>query len=204
MHKVHRYFSTFSTRVSVGVSIFILVSIAINRYVFSFGKTYVHTSPSRQVERWIILWASVKHDGQLSPLSQQRVDQWYAAYSNWEIRRLLVSGYDAGPEYQEATSMAWYLLQENFPDTQLLIDGEGIDTYDSLWRAKNIHGIDSALIFTQWFHLARSLYIARKLWIEARGYPVDQEWPTALGNNSIREFFARIKAFIEIEFGSKK
>lgn len=185
------------------IILFLLCCVGINIYIVQYSKQYITTLPPVQVERGIILWASVKHDGELSPLLQQRVDQGNAAYQDGLLQRLLVSWFDAGPEYQEATSMAWYLLEHNFPDTKLLIDGQGLDTYDSLRRAKHIYGIEQGIIFTQSFHLARSLYIARKLWMDARWYPVDLERPTPLGLNFVREFFARIKAFVEIEFRNR-
>ncbi len=178
----------------------IVLCVSINIYIVQYSQPYITPSPPVQVERGIILGASVKHDGELSPLLQQRVDQGNDAFHAWMLQRLLVSWFDAGPEYQEATSMAWYLLEHSFPDMKLLIDGQGLDTYDSLRRAKHIYGIEQGIIFTQSFHQARSLYIARKLWIDARGYPVDLERPTPLGLNFVREFFARIKAFVEIEF----
>jgi SanA protein len=176
----------------------ILLLLAISQYVLYRWEQYMLILPPSEVEWWMVLGASVKHDGQLSPLLQQRVDQGFNAFQAHGIKRLLVSGYDAGPEYQEATSMAWYLLNRDFPDTALVIDGLWLDTYDSLWRAKYVHNISSLIIFTQAFHLPRSLYIARRLWIEAWWVPVDQG-VQPIDHNSLREFFARIKAFLEIE-----
>lgn len=182
-------------------TIFLLVSGSF--FVLYIWKKYSLILPPPQVERGIVLGASVTHDGQLSPLLQQRVD-----YSKWmlkdqNIRRLLVSGYDAGPEYQEATSIANYLLAQWVTDTSLMVDGLGLDTYDSLWRAKNVYHIDRLIIFTQSFHLPRSLYIARKLWIEAWWIAVDPEGVSSYWQELPREFFARIKAFFEVEIGNR-
>lgn len=180
-----------------------LILVSISQYVLYWWEQYMLLLPPPEVERWIVLGASVRHDWELSPLLQQRVDQWFNTFQAHGINRLLVSWYDAGPEYQEATSMAWYLLNKDFPDAALVIDGLGLDTYDSLWRAKYIHNIQSTIIFTQAFHLPRSLYIARKLWIEAWWISVDQA-VQPINHNSLREFFARIKAFVELEIRFEK
>jgi len=46
-------------------------------------------------------------------------------------------------------------------------DFAGFDTYDSLYRAKDIFKADELVLFTQNFHLRRALYIADKLGIKA-------------------------------------
>jgi SanA protein len=43
------------------------------------------------------------------------------------------------------------------------LDYAGFDTYDSLYRAKKIFGVDIVVLFTQDFHLKRAMYISQKL-----------------------------------------
>ncbi len=50
------------------------------------------------------------------------------------------------------------------------MDHAGFSTYDSIYRAKEIFQTEKVIIVTQEFHLYRSLYIASKLNLEAKGY----------------------------------
>jgi vancomycin permeability regulator SanA len=65
-----------------------------------------------------------------------------------------------------------------------------------MYRARNVYGVNSALIVTQRFHVARSIYIARNVGIDAYGIPTDSTYSDF--KNSFREFFAAIKAFYEV------
>lgn len=43
------------------------------------------------------------------------------------------------------------------------MDHAGFDTYDSIYRAKNIFEVKSMTIVTQRFHVYRAVYMARAL-----------------------------------------
>ncbi|MDR3151017.1 MAG: YdcF family protein [Candidatus Peribacteria bacterium] len=45
----------------------------------------------------------------------------------------------------------------------MYLDYAGFDTYDSIYRAKDIFLRDEFVIFTQDFHLKRAMYIAKRL-----------------------------------------
>ncbi|USN55641.1 MAG: YdcF family protein [Candidatus Peribacteria bacterium] len=120
----------------------------------------------------IILGASVSPDGDLSQALQDRVDAAIAAYNDGVIQKIFVSG-DDQEYYKEVTTIATYLQEHAIDSKDVVLDPYGVDTYDSMRRASHLYGVAKALIFTQQYHLSRSVYLARKLGIHADGFPVD-------------------------------
>ncbi len=54
------------------------------------------------------------------------------------------------------------------------MDHAGFSTYESLYRARDIFQVQKVIIVTQEFHLARALFIARELGLEAYGVVADK------------------------------
>jgi SanA protein len=86
-------------------------------------------------------------------------------------------------------------------DEAIFMDHAGFDTYDSLYRAKYIFGVDQAIIVTQSFHISRAVYIANSLGIDAVGYAVDEtKYKWALRAKwLLREYISRVKAVMDVE-----
>lgn len=80
------------------------------------------------------------------------------------------------------------------------MDHAGFDTYDSIYRAKNIFETKSLTIVTQKFHIHRAVYMARALGVDAHGIALDEE-QFGLRNIifwNIRESIARSKSFFDV------
>lgn len=93
--------------------------------------------------------------------------------------------------------MSKYLLEAQIPSSDIFQDYAGFDTYDSVYRAREIFQIQKMLIITQKFHLPRALAIANDLWLETQWVIADNQYP-GLWKMQTRELWARIKAFVEI------
>ncbi|MFZ5633244.1 MAG: SanA/YdcF family protein [Bacillota bacterium] len=76
-------------------------------------------------------------------------------------------------------------------------------TYDSMYRAREIFRVESAVIVTQNFHLPRAVYTARKPGIPAVGISADRHVYAGAEVYDLREVPARVKAFAQIAAGSK-
>ena len=83
------------------------------------------------------------------------------------------------------------------------MDHAGFDTYDSLYRARDIFKADSLAVVTQDFHLPRALYIADKLGIDACGVSADLRKYYGEDARNRREVLAKVKAWLNIVFNSK-
>jgi len=147
----------------------------------------------------IILGASVKGN-KLSQIVQDRTETAIQIYQEWKADKILISG-DGDDEqnfYNEVTSINRYLINRSIPPADIFVDFAWYDTYDSLWRAKEIYGVDSLIISTQRFHLPRAIMIARHLDIDARWFVADRTIYSSAERNSLRESFARMKAVINL------
>jgi len=115
----------------------------------------------------LVLGASVVR-GKPSPALQSRVEEAAQLYKSGKVGVLLASGAIDG-KYDEITPMREYLLEAGIPETDVATDGEGFDTYSSVYRAKSVFLADSLIIVSQDFHLPRAVFIARTMHLNAYG-----------------------------------
>lgn len=105
--------------------------------------------------------------GRPSTILQDRLDSAYELYEGGKIENILVSGDNSREEYNESDAMGDYLVGRGVPEDDVFRDYAGFDTYDSMYRSRDIFGVESMMIFTQEYHLSRSVYIAKRLGIDA-------------------------------------
>ena len=94
--------------------------------------------------------------------------------------------------------MRRFVLAAGVPPEDVFCDHAGFDTYDSLYRARDVFQVHRVIVVTQRFHLPRALYIARGLGIDASGAPCDRRRYVARHWNAAREVLARVKAFKDV------
>ena len=77
------------------------------------------------------------------------------------------------------------------------MDHAGFNTYDSMYRAKEVFEAKSLIVVTQEYHLYRALFIAEEMGIEVQGIAADiHYYPGVYIKNTVRELAARSKAFV--------
>jgi SanA protein len=94
-------------------------------------------------------------------------------YFSGKVQKLLMSGDNTTPYYNEPAAMRQYALELGVPDDDIVLDYAGRRTYDTCYRAKAIFGVENALVVTQMFHLPRALYTCRAMGVEVDGVPAD-------------------------------
>ena len=142
----------------------------------------------------LILGAKVHAGGVLSDMLRDRMDAGIALYQDGAVKKLLLSGDDSG-EWGEVTAMKEYAVQNGVPEGDILTDGEGFSTYESLSRAKEVYGIEKLVVVTQRYHLYRALYIAQDLGLEASGCDAALHSYAGQLYRELREILARVKDF---------
>ncbi len=147
----------------------------------------------------IIPGASVYPGGKLSPLLAMRADTAIALYKAHRVDQILVSGDSISANHDEVGPIHAYLRAAGIPESDLLLDGRGVDTYSTLFRARFRYDVTSALIVSQAFHLPRAVFLARSFGINAYGV-VAGTGETA-PKDAIREFFADEKALLNVLSG---
>lgn len=162
------------------------------RYTFSD----IGSVPARPVG--IVFGALVYPDGTMSDALVDRVQAGASLYKAGKVKKLLLTGNDSGPSYDEIGPMRALALKLGVPESALLIDGKGYRTYDSCYRAVRVYHIRSAILVTQGFHLPRALYLARWMGMDAVGCPAaPARLPLTRAVDDLRERFATLFAFAD-------
>ena len=105
----------------------------------------------------LVFGAAVNKDGYPSDALEDRLLTAAALYSSGTVEKILVSGDNITDEYyNEPEAMKNFLLSLGVPEEVIKEDFAGARTYDSCIRAKEIWGIEQAILVTQEFHLPRS------------------------------------------------
>ncbi|MDR1701671.1 MAG: YdcF family protein [Sporomusaceae bacterium] len=172
------------------------IFLAVQWYVGNAARPYiVSLEEAPQADAVIILGAFVYGNDRPSPVLEDRLDYGYALYRAGKTTKIIVSGDHGTKYYDEVNAMKNYLIAKGVPRQDIFMDHAGFNTYDSMYRAKEIFGVKTLLISTQEFHIDRAVYIARQLGIDAYGYPSEDKEIYEMKQLKLRESLARVKAF---------
>ena len=147
----------------------------------------------------MILGAYVYENGNPSPVLQDRLDYGYQIYQAGKAKKIIVTGDHGTVQYDEVNAMKDYLIKKGVPPQDIFLDHAGFDTYDSMYRARDIFGVKSLIISTQQFHINRALYISQRLGLESYGYPSEDKVIRRIYLQETRESLAKVKAFLETD-----
>lgn len=153
----------------------------------------IETIKALQPECIMVLGASVNPDGTPSPILQDRLDTAIALYQQGAAPKLLLSGDDGQVEYNEVTAMQNYAAEAGVPQEDIFLDHAGFSTYDSVYRAGDVFGVDRMVVVTQEYHLFRALCGCEAMDIMAVGVAAEQAAYAGQEVRDIREVLARVK-----------
>jgi SanA protein len=142
----------------------------------------------------IVLGAAVRPDGTPSHALEDRLAQAVELYRAGKVGKLLLSGDHGQERYDETNGMRKWVLEQGVAPEDVFCDHAGFSTFDTMARARSVFGITRAIVVTQRFHLARSLYTAREAGIEAQGTPCDRRTYRKGPWFELRELGSRTKA----------
>lgn len=149
----------------------------------------------------IVFGAGVWADGTPTPMLADRVEGAVELYRLGRVNKILMTGDNGTPEYNEVVAMQQYAERLGVPNKDIKLDYAGFSTYESCYRAKEIFGIERAVLITQKYHLPRAVYTCNKLGIDSVGLGTP-DWGK-FRNDSMRfytqrEILAVIKAIVEL------
>lgn len=183
--------------------IFLVVALSLVLAIYyhiqksSDGLIYdANNVPQKQTA--LVLGARVWPDGKMSDMFQDRVDAAIDLYKTRKVQKILVSGDHGTKNYDEVDTAKNYLLLKGIDGKDIFLDHAGFDTYDSVYRAKDIFQVQSMIIVSQRYHLPRALYIAKNLGIDAVGAPADFRIYGGQQYRDWREIPADVKAWFDI------
>ncbi len=150
----------------------------------------------------MILGASVRSDGTLSRVAQDRSDIAIAVWRAGKADSILVSADNGSSHYDETRTIRDYLIDQWVYTGAIFQDFAWFDTYDSMYRARQIFQVETMIIATQKFHQPRAVYLARSLGIDAVGIVADSYVYRDDLRNNLREMIARVKARLNVQLWS--
>jgi vancomycin permeability regulator SanA len=145
----------------------------------------------------LVFGAGLAKAGEPSPVLKQRLNMAIALYRAGKVKKVLVSGDNTDRYHDETKAMRRYVIDRGIPTADVVGDYAGVSTYDTCYRAREIFGVEQAILVTQEFHLPRALYIANGLGIDAWGVPADAR-ARRVWRYELREFFARAHAVVQV------
>lgn len=203
-HKKRFLHKVFIFGVFMALLIVILV-ILLNLNTETKSLSYIYTDINKipPCQTVLVLGASVYKNSIMSDMLKDRSDTAIELYKSGKAQKILVSGDNRAKNYNEAVTVNNYLLKQGIPEKDIILDYAGFDTYDSLYRARDIFKVKSLIISTQKFHLPRAIFIARGLGIESYGITADKHQYKNIEFNIGRELLATIKAYFDVYFEAK-
>jgi SanA protein len=188
---------------SIFTAIFVFV-FAINVFIIQNTKALIlPQNELTPMHTGIVLGAGVHVNGELSDVLKDRADTAIGLFHARKIQKILVSGDNGTLEHNEVVPTKKYLVTAGIPENVIFLDHAGFDTYDSMYRAKHIFQVKSAVVITQEFHLTRSVYLCQKMGIQCVGTPADKHHYLDIIRLTIRECLSRVKAVWEVLIDAK-
>lgn len=199
--QVNKLFKKLIIMAVIGAVLLMLMFFAMDRYVKYKGAAHVvapdHCPPAQAA---IVLGAYVTPQGTLCPMLSDRVEAAVELYRLGIVQKLIMSGDHGREDYDEVNAMRRHAQQLGIPARDIFTDHAGFSTYDSMYRARDVFQVQSAVVVTQAFHLPRAVFIARALGLDAVGVQADRRaYPeNEINYLELREITARLKAFTQV------
>lgn len=150
----------------------------------------------------IVFGAGLRRDGGPTQVLRDRVQTAADLYKSGKVDKLIMSGYNPSPYYNEPAAMREFAIRLGIPEEAIVLDLGGNRTLETCYRAKEVFGVTDAFLVSQSFHLPRALYICSRFDIAAEGISADlfpyRNRSTFFWN--MREIPATLVAFWELHF----
>ena len=177
------------------------IPVLINAYMFEFSNRYIITVDEASLESYdcvLVLGAGVWGNSP-SHMLEERLNRGIEVYNTGCTDRILMSGDHGREEYDEVNVMKGFAVDSGVEADTVFMDHAGFSTYESMYRARDVFGVNKVIIVTQKYHLYRAVYNARKLGLDAYGVPADGQYNYDIfvrTYNNSREALARCKDFV--------
>lgn len=137
-----------------------------------------------------------------------RIDAAEQLYKAGKIWKILISGDENSLDgVNEPECMRDSLVARGIPARDIILDGKGYRTINSVINANKVYGLKSFTIISQKFHNERALYQAEHLGLDVeniQAYNAKDPKSRRAYLTTIREYFARVKLFIDLCFKDSK
>jgi SanA protein len=121
----------------------------------------------------IVFGAGLRRDGTPTLVLADRVATAARLYHQGSVESLFLSGSAHGQTYDEAEAMRALAIELGVDPQSILMDKHGTRTLETCLRARQVFGIQSALLVTQRFHLPRAMVLCKAMGIAVDGVQAD-------------------------------
>lgn len=147
-----------------------------------------------------LLLGTAKHlkSGRVNLYYKYRIEAAVRLYKAHKIKRILVSGDNSRTDYDEPSDIKNDLISQGIPANHIYLDYAGFRILDSMVRCKKIFGQNSVTVISQKFHNERAIALGKFKGIRTIAYnskDVSGKYGLKI---QIREYFARLKMFLDI------
>lgn len=128
----------------------------------------------------IVLGAAVRPDGRPSAALTRRSERGAALVRDGRARFLVATGGVVTHPPTEAFWIRRIALAAGVPDEQILVDDISRDTFENAQASAALlccHGLRSAFVVTDRYHLPRAVFLARRFGVDATGIATDAQAP---------------------------
>ncbi len=146
----------------------------------------------------LVFGAGLKEDGTPSDVLMDRLKVAAQLYEDGKAPDLILSGDNRFENYNEPDAMHDALVNLGVPEEALHEDFAGRRTYDTCVRARQVWGVESAILVTQEFHLPRTLYTCKNVGIQSQGVSADLQPYVNARYFAFREWLATYKAVVDL------
>jgi SanA protein len=196
-----RIILTFCAIGLIGLLLIYLINNRIQSQAVGKTQTSITEIPTENPPRVaIVLGAKVWENGEPSNVLYDRVLTAVELYRAGRVKKLLMSGDNSFANYDEPTAMKQTAVKLGVPEGDIVLDFAGRRTYDTCYRAKEIFNVKKAIVVTQEFHQARTLYLCNNLGVNSIGITANRRRYEGERYWAFREFFSRASAWLEINF----
>ena len=131
-----------------------------------------------------------------------RIDAAEQLYKAGKIEQILISGDENSLDgINETECMRDSLVARGVPASAIILDGKGYRTICSVINANKVYGLKSFTVISQKFHNERAIYQAEHLGLDIeniQAYNAKDPKSRRAYLTTIREYFARVKMFIDL------
>jgi vancomycin permeability regulator SanA len=149
----------------------------------------------------LVFGAGLRADGRPTRMLADRVRAAATLYEMDRVHKLLLTGDNSSLAYNEVAAMQRYAVELGVPVADTTLDYAGFSTYESCYRAREIFGVEQAVLITQRYHLPRAVYTCRALGVDAVGMGTT-DWgayhPALIIRYTAREMLATLNALIQV------
>ncbi len=136
--------------------------------------------------------------GQENLFFRHRMDAAARLYREGKVKRLILSGNNDSPYYNEPLDMKIALAALGVPDEVMIPDYAGRRTYASILRCRDVFGQKRITVISQPFHNARALFLAQAVGVDAVGFAAPDISEGYSFKTLLREYLARPRAILDV------